>query len=434
MASAEDNVPADGGRPDPSPRREPRTIDVEAVEVPIAGAASHRQHPDASETTSDAANAAKSRVASPWRSRLAAVGLFAVATAGAAALGFYFAPGGDSGVDELRTRVASLEAQRRDDAARPAAANTERAKLDDLTARLVTLEAVAATPAAAPPVAPDNRLPTIEAALKSLAGRLDEIDRQIRDNATAARLVGERADTVAAELGELKKTDETSQPAERAALDSLTARVMALEGLEATLKSAGQRADSSAAASAAAATMAAEKPLRAAITAAALRNAVEHDYPFTIELAAARPLDLDAKALAALEPFAATGVPNANALFRELSGLMPELARLSASTSRDGNYLERLRAGADRLVRIRPVGDVAGDDPATVIGRIEFKMTRQDVAGVVADLDKLPVPAQALVQSWRKKALERAAAIDAARHLASAAFVQLGEAPDLAPQ
>ena len=53
---------------------------------------------------------------------------------------------------------------------------------------------------------------------------------------------------------------------------------------------------------------------------------------------------------------------------------------------------------------------------------------------LVADLDKLPASAQELAQPWRKKALARAAAIDAARHLAAVAFAQLGEAPDLAPR
>ena len=40
--------------------------------------------------------------------------------------------------------------------------------------------------------------------------------------------------------------------------------------------------------------------------------------PFTAELAAVKPLTTDAVALAAIEPFAASGVPSAAALGREL--------------------------------------------------------------------------------------------------------------------
>jgi len=441
MANLEEDAPNDGSRREPSARRQPPTIDAEAVELPIDGAAApQRPQSDPPDTANDTAKATRPVVMPVLRTRWAAIGSLAVAVIAAAALWLYFAPGGDRGADEWRARIASLEARQHDDTARLAlrlaSVDAERAKVDDLTARLARLEAAVAAGRAAAPAdaALANRLAALEAAAKPMAARLDEIERQTRDNAAAARTAGERADTVAGELGELKKTgaDATAQPGERAAFAGLAARLEAVEGLAATLKSAQERADKSAAA--AAATMAAEKPLRVAMIAAALRAAVERADPFAAELAAARTFGLDANALAALQPFAVGGVPGANEMFRELSALLPELARVSLPAGHDGNYLEHLQAGAERLVRIRPVGDVPGDDAATVIGRIEFKMTRQDVAGVVADLDKLPAAARELAQPWRKKALARDAAIDAARQLATAAFARLGEAPDLSPR
>jgi len=435
MASLEDDARTGGGHPEPSPRREPPTIDVEAVEMPVEGAAAPRiEEPDPPKGANTAEKASRPD-APAARSRWAIIGsLAAVVLAAAAGLWIYYAPGGGQSTDALSARVASLEAQHRDDAARLAAgvatADAQRAAVTGLTARLAKLEAVAATALGGAPadVSVTNRLTALEAAVKPMAVRLDDIDRQIRDNAPVAGVAGE--------TGENKRpgADETAQSVQRVAIEGLEARVAVLEGLEATLKSAQERADKSVALAAAAAATEAEKPLRATVMAVALRAAVERAYPFTTELAAARTQGLDVAALAALQPFAAGGVPSPNELFRELSGLMPQLTRVSLPVGHDGNYLERLQAGAERLVRIRPVGDVPGDDVSTVIGRIEFKMARQDVAGVVEDIEKLPGPARELAQPWQKKALAREAAINAARQLATAAFAQLGEAPDLSPR
>ena len=125
---------------------------------------------------------------------------------------------------------------------------------------------------------------------------------------------------------------------------------------------------------------------------------------------------------------AATGIPRPNELFRDLSALLPELLRASAPADHDLNYLDRLRASATRMMNIRPVQDEPGGDPTTVIGRIEFKIARQDIAGVVAELDALPAPAKELAQPWRTKALARLGAVEAARLIAITALAKLGEA------
>jgi hypothetical protein len=346
MASLEDDARTGGGHPEPSPRREPHVIDVEAVEMPIEGAAAPRTEEHDPPKDANTTEKASRPDAPASRSRWAIIGsLAAVVVAAAAGLWIYYALGNGQSADPLSARVASLEAQHRDDAARLAAgvatSDAQRAAVVGLTARLAKLEAAAAAPVAVPAdVSVTNRLTALEAAVKPMAARLDDIDRQIRDNAPVAGVAGE--------TGENKKpgADEMAQSAQRIALEGLDARVTALEGLEATLKSAQERADKSVALAAAAAATAAEKPLRATIMAAALRAAVERAYPFTTELAAARTQGLDAAALAALQPFAAGGVPSPNELFRELSGLMPELTRVSLPVGHDGNYLERLQAGA----------------------------------------------------------------------------------------
>ena len=79
------------------------------------------------------------------------------------------------------------------------------------------------------------------------------------------------------------------------------------------------------------------------------------------------------------------------------------------------------------MLNIRPVRDEPGDDPATVMSRIEFKMPQQDIDATVAELDKLPAPARELAQAWRTKALARQDALESARLLATASLATLGE-------
>jgi hypothetical protein len=391
MANPEEPLRQDGG----PPRRPPPTIDMEAVEVPPPGAP------------------AASNKLPGWRLLvIGAIGVVAVIAAGA--YWIYLTP--------TPPDVRQVDVQH-PDAARDAA------KLDDLTGRIARLEAAASAPPAQATVDPSlaNRVAALESAVRPLAERVAELERHAKENAAAARGAGERADTVAGLVDELKKgsADQNSlAERERSTLEGLTGRLKALEALESTLKSRQEEFETTARTPPAAAP---DMAVRVAVIAAALRAAVERDIPFTAELAAARTLGLDEKALAALAPFAATGVPTQNELFRELSALVPELLRVSAPAGHDGGYLDRLQASATKMMNIRPVGDVPGDDPSTVIGRIEMKMVRQDVVGAVAELDKLPAPAKELAQPWRQKALARQAAIDSARRIAAASFTKLAE-------
>ena len=47
------------------------------------------------------------------------------------------------------------------------------------------------------------------------------------------------------------------------------------------------------------------------------------------------------------------------------------MIKLAGGPAREGGVLEKLQASAERLIRIRPVGDMPGNDPAAVISRIE---------------------------------------------------------------
>lgn len=169
---------------------------------------------------------------------------------------------------------------------------------------------------------------------------------------------------------------------------------------------------------------------RMALAAAALQGAVMSGLAFADELAAARAIGLDERSLEALEPFARTGLPTRRALMRELPALLPQLQLAAAAakgTGEPASYLSRLRAGAVRLLRIRPAAAVPGDDPAAIVSRVAFTLVPQDAEplAIAAELDRLPAPAAAPARDWLAAVRARQGALEAARTLAIATLHDL---------
>jgi hypothetical protein len=325
-------------------------------------------------------------------------------------------------IDELAARLTKLEAAETASARQSSGPDT--AKLDDLTARVSKLESV---PPPASSTAADTgelkglgaRVAAVETAVKPIAGQLTEIERQGAVNAKTAQEASSRAETVAKAMADVRQVDADQEKSQQGTRTEVAGLVGRLGALETQVKQVGDQV-------AEASVPKPDEALRFALVAAGLRSALERGEPFTAELAAAKTVGIDPALLAQLGPFASTGVPNVQELFRELGGLIPEMLKVSAPAAQEGSYLDRLQAHAERLVRIRPVGDQAGDDPATVIGRIERDMARRDLAAVLAELDKLPAPAQAIAETWRKKALARQTAGEASTKLVAASFAKLG--------
>jgi hypothetical protein len=466
MAETGDDAGQGSGPPDGRRRWQPPTIDVKAVEVPVEAAATAEPSPDTAEPAAASApepNAVPPAASPrpPWSPIMAAgtLGAGLAILAGGAAWIFFASLDDRSNID-LSARLARLEAKT-PSAAEVAAATVPdmgkvpAAKIEELAARLTKLEAASAAPPpqagrtdngrieelsarvsrleSAPPAAASGsgtadaaaikelstRLATVEAGMKPMAERVAELDRQNGDNATAARQARERAESVAKAMADVNRADADQDKLHQSAKAELASLNGRLDAMETLVKAIRDQVAESAAPKA-------DEPLRFALVAAGLRFALERGEPFTAELAAAKTVGVDPALLASVGPFAAIGVPNQPELFRELSGLIPEMLKASGPAGQDGNYLDRLQAHAEKLVRIRPAGDRPGDDAATVIGRIDRDMARRDLPAVLAELDKLPAPVQAIAESWRKKAQARQAASAASAQLVAASFARLG--------
>ncbi|HEV2624171.1 MAG TPA: hypothetical protein VGV62_03490, partial [Xanthobacteraceae bacterium] len=110
---------------------------------------------------------------------------------------------------------------------------------------------------------------------------------------------------------------------------------------------------------------------------------------------------------------------------RELDALIRALQQASEPEPGDATFLGRLKANAEKLVRITPAGAPAGNDPAAVIARIRFDAAHGDIAAALAAIDALPDSAKSLIAAWRKKAAAREAALAASRQIAADALAAL---------
>jgi hypothetical protein len=237
---------------------------------------------------------------------------------------------------------------------------------------------------------------------KTVAERLAAVAGQAQQNAAAAEKAVEdlrdRVDSAA------KQASTAIDPAR---LDALQKSVAALERSVAAARMQSAK------------TPVTDSAARLALSAAALRDAVESGAPYEAALAQAKALGADDKTVAPLAGFAADGLPRKAALAQELSRLIPALLKAAGGQKAPTGFFERLQANAGKLVRISPVNAPEGDDPADVLARLEVDATHADIDAALGDLAKLPAPARAPAQSWIAKAKARRQALGAARQLAA---------------
>jgi hypothetical protein len=332
------------------------------------------------------------------------------------------APVGDADTNALRARVVGLETQLHDLQNNSAPAVDSKA-IDNLSQRLSKVEqTVAKLPPGDASVA--QHLTDAEAAMKSLGTALAALNRRTDDSVADAAQARARADAAAKAVAELQASMKdaaanASASVPRADLDALDKRIAALEdetkAARADIAKIGTQASVS------------ENATRLALSAAVLRDAVLVGAPYADELAAVKQFGGDDQSLAALAPFAASGVPDTNALAHELTALLPALRKLTDTQPPSGNFLDRLAANAGKLVRVRPLNAPQGDDPAAVLARLEIDAAKPDIAAALADIGQLPDAERQLTADWVTKAVARQKALAAARQFAANAARGLGQ-------
>jgi hypothetical protein len=276
------------------------------------------------------------------------------------------------------------------------------AQFDALTKRLASLEARPA--------------PSPGASDAKLATRLDALEK------TAAALRAD-LDTVRAQQQQAATTlnDIKTAPREAAAapdLSAITNRIGQLESATRTLSSeaAQQRA-----------APVDDKSLRRIVAVTLLDRLVRQGDSYAAALAAAKPLVTQPDALKPLDKFAASGVPSANTLSKELLTQIAATAPVAPKPAEGTGILDRLQAGAERLVRIRRTDAPAGEGRSDIVNRAAAAARRDDIADARRELMTLSNTDRVPFQAWIALVDARDAALAASRQLATDAVAALGK-------
>jgi len=277
------------------------------------------------------------------------------------------------------------------------------ARLDALANRIAAIES---RPAAAAPDA-------------ALAARLGSLERELAETRRTLEAERARSEQLTSTVEALKTAPREAVVAAPAPdLSPLTDRLGRLEGALRTLslEAAQQRAAPPD-----------DKPLRRLIALSMLDQQVQQGAPYAPALAAARPLVSSPEMLKPLERFADAGVPSAGALGRQLLTVIGNVVPAPAKPDTNAGVLDRLQAGAERLVRIHRVDAAAEAGRSPAIRRAAAAARRDDIAAARQELAALPDAERAPFQGWLADAEAREAALAASRRLAADAIAALNK-------
>jgi hypothetical protein len=292
-----------------------------------------------------------------------------------------------------------------------ASPQTNASAIDALASRVADLEARPVRPLSAPTD-------------PALTARLDALDKSLASLRAELASAHAQSEKMAADLNALKSAPRDGTAPDLGAINerlSELERSRRAEGAE-IAQAANKVADDTA--------------LRRVVAASMLEVSVRQGEPFVAALAAAKALAPDPEQLKPLDGFASTGVPSPASLSRELAALVPKLSPPPQENKTTGTgIMDRLQAGAARLVRIERT-DVVGNDRNAVVARVTAAAVRNDLADARRELNSLAPTDRAAAQAWLDKANERDVALAAAHHFADEAMAALARSarPEKAAQ
>jgi hypothetical protein len=264
--------------------------------------------------------------------------------------------------------------------------------IEDLNTRVTNLEGKPAAPA---------DLGTVTKRLDALDASLSAIQKDVAG-------LREQMQAASTKIAALEKAVADTPAAKAAPAPDLS-------GIEGRVSKLEQQVVTAEAAKPAAAPPPDDTALRRALAASALDQAVQQGLPYAAALATASKLSGEAAGvLKPLESFAATGVPGADALSRELLAQLPKLQPAREDKAAAAGWLDHLRNSASRLVRVTRI-DNAGADRAALLSRLKTSAERGDLQEAQKIVAKLPEQDRNVLKGWIDKVLARGAALAASR-------------------
>ena len=282
----------------------------------------------------------------------------------------------------------------------PAAPQVTGAAVDALSGRVAAVEAKAGKPAVDPAMvaridALEKSATSLRSDIASLRAQSDKTASALNDATSAPRAAAPDLAALNDRLAQLERASKT----ERAELAQQSEKVAAARAMD-------------------------DKPLRHVVAAALLDVAVRHGDAYEAQLVAARSLAAKPDMLKPLDTFASSGIPTPVALSRELLNIVPKLSPPAEAPASGTGIVERLQAGASKLVRIERT-DGVGNDRGAIVARVTAAALRNDFVEARRELKTLPDADRAPAQAWLDKANARDAALAASRKFADDAMADL---------
>lgn len=364
-------------------KRKPPTIDLAATDVtesprvfdapetPGATASASAHSETSAESTADP-KSESSASSSPATSRASSIVLSAIMGAVAAVLVLAGA------------KFAGLL-----DPPPPATALAAKSDVDALGTRVAKIETDVAKPVPAPRPVTDPAIVT----------RLDAVEKSLTSLRGDVAAVRGQSEKTSAAISELKSAPPQSvmtgesQAAPAVDTSAIEERIAKIERATAALSAAAT----------APAPQPVETPnIRRLDAVINLEKAMRHGAPYAPALVAARSVAGDSDALRALDPFAASGIPSADALCKELLALLPQLAPKPEAPPAPSGIIERLQQSFVKLVRIQRT-DTPASGAAGIIARATAAAQRNDLSEAKREILLLPPTDRVPARPWIAK-------------------------------
>ena len=176
----------------------------------------------------------------------------------------------------------------------------------------------------------------------------------------------------------------TNSPANDAALKEMAGRLNQLENDLASAKTGLAEAEKKLEAPKA------EINVGKAIAMSGLKAAIDRGGPFVSELETLSNVAADDPAIAKLQPFAKAGVLSRAQLIKQMPEVADTVLNVMNQPAPGTGLTERLVQSALSAIKIRPVGEVEGEGPAAIIARMEERLQNGDLKGSAEQWNTLP--------------------------------------------
>lgn len=132
-----------------------------------------------------------------------------------------------------------------------------------------------------------------------------------------------------------------------------------------------------------------------AIAASAIKSALERGAPFAAELETFAAIAPNAPELAGLRAHAEGGVMSRLDIAKAFPDAANAMVAAAEPVNQEAGFFQRLLSSAESVVKVRPIGEVAGEEPPARVARMEVAVNAGDYAKALAEYEALPDTAKA---------------------------------------